>query len=284
MPSHRSPEAERFEEYLEKLGVAVGHADRREPLRAYLTGLLLPGERKSVEPMAAKLDPGHVRARHQSMHHFVAQAPWSEQDLLRVSRDHTLAQLERHGPVSAWVVDDTGIPKKGSHSVGVAHQYCGVLGKTANCQVAVTVSLVNPVLSVPSGFRLYLPESWVQDSQRCRATGVPEEVKFQTKWEIALDQVAERGVADRPRGSGCGIWCDHRVPGGTYATGSFLCRGDLGRDEPLAPGPGTPAAQALVRPGAAASAVAQDCRAPARVGGDSRPPASASSMEDGALA
>jgi SRSO17 transposase len=191
MPSHRSPEAERFEEYLEKLGVAVGHADRREPLRAYLTGLLLPGERKSVEPMAAKLDPGHVRARHQSMHHFVAQAPWSEQDLLRVSRDHTLAQLERHGPVSAWVVDDTGIPKKGSHSVGVAHQYCGVLGKTANCQVAVTVSLVNPVLSVPSGFRLYLPEAWVQDSQRCRAAGVPEEVRFQTKWEIALDQVDE---------------------------------------------------------------------------------------------
>src|SRR5215475_9223995 len=114
MPTIKPPEAERFEAYLERLSAAVGHADRREPLRAYLTGLLLPGERKSVEPMAAKLDPLHVRARHQSMHHFVSTAPWSEDDLLRVARDYGLAQLERHAPVAAWVVDDTGIPKKGS--------------------------------------------------------------------------------------------------------------------------------------------------------------------------
>src|SRR5436309_9123105 len=153
----RGGEAARFAEYLERLGEAVGHADRAGPLRAYVTGLLLPGERKSVEPMAAKIDPRHVAARHQSMHHFVAQAPWEPAPVLAVARDYALAQLERHGPVAAWVVDDTAYPKKGTHSVGVARQYCGVLGKPENCQVAVTISLVNATMSVPGAYRLYLP-------------------------------------------------------------------------------------------------------------------------------
>lgn len=191
MSSHQSPEAERFEVYLERLSLAVGHTDRHGPLRAYLSGLLLPGERKSVEPMAAKWDPLHVQARHQSLHHFVAKAPWSEHGLLRVARDYALAGFERHAPIAAWVIDDTGFPKKGSHSVGVAHQYCGVLGKSANCQVAVTVSLVNASLSVPAGFRLYLPESWAQDLERRKAAEVPDEVKFQTKGAIALAQIDE---------------------------------------------------------------------------------------------
>lgn len=191
MSSHRLSEAKRFEAYLERMSMAVGHADRREPLRAYLSGLLLPGERKSVEPMAAKLDPLNVQARHQSLHHFVAQAPWSEQNLLRVARDYALAAFERHAPVAAWVVDDTGMPKKGSHSVGVAHQYCGVLGKSANCQVAVTVSLVNSVLSVPGGFRLYLPKEWAEDGKRRRAAGVPPDVVFETKGTIALAEIDE---------------------------------------------------------------------------------------------
>jgi SRSO17 transposase len=141
--------------------------------------------------MAAKLDPLHVQARHQSLHHFVSQAPWPERDLLRVARDYALAAFERHAPVAAWVVDDTAMPKKGTHSVGVAHQYCGVLGKSANCQVAVTVSLVNAVLSVPAGFRLYLPKEWTQDRERRRAAGVPPEVEFQTKGMIALAEVDE---------------------------------------------------------------------------------------------
>jgi SRSO17 transposase len=191
MPSYQRPEAKRFEAYLDRMSVAVGHADRREPLRAYLSGLLLPGERKSVEPMAARIDPLHVRARHQSLHHFVAQAPWQERDLLRVARDYALAAFERHAPIAAWVVDDTSIPKKGSHSVGVAHQYCGVLGKSANCQVAVTVSLVNAVLSVPSAFRLYLPKEWAEDGARRRTAGVPQDVEFQTKGIIALAEIDE---------------------------------------------------------------------------------------------
>jgi SRSO17 transposase len=189
MASHQSAEAVRFNAYLDRLNVAVGHADRRGPLRAYLTGLLIPGERKSVEPLAAKWDPLHVRACHQSLHHFVADAPWSEVAVLEVAREYALAALERHGPIAAWVVDDTAMPKKGSHSVGVAHQYCGVLGKSANCQVAVTVSLANATMSVPAGWRLYLPESWAQDAQRRHGAGVPQEVEFQTKPMIALAQI-----------------------------------------------------------------------------------------------
>src|SRR5206468_8407774 len=195
----RGGEAARFAEYLERLGEAVGHADRREPLRAYVTGLLLPGERKSVEPMAAKIDPRRVAARHQSMHHFVAAAPWEAQAVVDVAREWVLPQLERHGPVAAWVVDDTGIPKKGRHSVGVARQYCGPLGKPDNCQVAVTVSLVNAALSVPAAYRLYLPEVWARDRRRRRRAYVPPSVRFAPKWTLALAEVDRLLAADVPR-------------------------------------------------------------------------------------
>ena len=189
----------RFDAYLTKLGEAVGHADRREPLRAYLTGLLLPGERKSVEPMAARVDPAHVRARHQSMHHFVSTAPWDDAAVLAVARDWALAQMERHAPVGAWVIDDTGVPKKGSHSVGVGRQYCGVLGKQDNCQVVVAVSLVNATASVPAGYRLYLPESWTRDQKRRRDAGVPDDIAFKTKGQIALDLIDGLLEDDLPR-------------------------------------------------------------------------------------
>ena len=179
----------RFHDLLERLALALGHADRREPLRAYLTGLCLPGDRKSIEPMAARVDPRHVRARHQSMHHFVADAPWEATAILRVARDWVLEPMSRHGPVAAWIVDDTGFPKKGEHSVGVARQYCGVLGKQDNCQVAVSVSVANEAVSVPAAYRLYLPESWAQDRRRRRAAGVPDAVEFAPKWQIALAQI-----------------------------------------------------------------------------------------------
>jgi SRSO17 transposase len=192
-------EEKRFEDYVHKLGEAIGHADRHEPLRAYLTGLLLSGERKSVEPMAAKIDPRHVSARHQSMHHLVASAPWDEGQVLGVARDYALGQLERHAPVAAWIVDDTGIPKKGKHSVGVARQYCGVLGKQDNCQVAVTVSLANSAMSVPCAWRLYLPQEWSQDRRRRKACGIPAEIGFQPKWEIALDEIERLLAEDLPR-------------------------------------------------------------------------------------
>lgn len=179
----------RLATYLEHLARSLHHADRVEPLRAYVHGLLLPGERKSVEPMAARVDPRNVPARHQSMHHFVANAPWSERSLLRAARDWVLPAFEAHGGVEAWVLDDTGIPKKGAHSVGVARQYCGILGKQDNCQVAVSISVVNESLSLPVAYRLYLPEDWASDPVRRRKVRVPKEVVFQKKWEIALSEI-----------------------------------------------------------------------------------------------
>jgi SRSO17 transposase len=160
MPNLANARAQRFHAYIERLTTALGHQDRHGPLRAYVTGLCLPGDRKSIEPMAARVDPRHVRARHQSMHHFIANAAWDDAAVLRAARDTLLAALDRHGPLAAWVVDDTGIPKKGRHSVGVARQYCGVLGKQDNCQVAVSVSAAHEQASLPVAYRLYLPREW----------------------------------------------------------------------------------------------------------------------------
>jgi SRSO17 transposase len=151
--------------------------------------------------MAAKVDPRRVSSRHQSMHHFVASAPWDAQALLAVARDYTLEQMERHAPVAAWIVDDTGMPKKGSHSVGVSRQYCGAVGKQENCQVAVTVSVANATMSVPCAYRLYLPEVWAGDWKRRQEAGIPKEIGFATKWEIALgslDQMIKEGLPAAP--------------------------------------------------------------------------------------
>src|SRR5919205_3113361 len=186
---------ERFGEYVERLGDVLGHADRRGPLRAYTTGLLLPGERKSVEPMAARLDPGRVGAAHRSLHHSVAEAAWDDAALLRAVRDHALPALLERGPVRAWLVDDSGLSKKGRLSVGVARQYCGQLGKRENCQVAVTLSVATEAASLPIAYRLYLPEAWAGDPARRATAGVPEEGAFPTKPAIPLDQIG-RALAD----------------------------------------------------------------------------------------
>ena len=151
----------RFQAYINALSEEIGHADRIDLLRRYCTGLLLPGERKSIEPMAARLDPRHVQATHQSLHHFVAKAPWSDAAVLKAVREQVLPALTRHGPITAWILDDTSFPKKGTHSVGVARQYCGQLGKQDNCQVAVSLSLANDGGSLPVAFDLYLPEEWL---------------------------------------------------------------------------------------------------------------------------
>src|SRR3954465_2844900 len=132
---------ERFAAYLDAIVAAMPHRRRAASARAYCTGLLLPGERKSVEPMAARIEPDRVQAKHQSMHHVVAKAEWDAAALLRAVREQVLPAIERHGPVRYWIVDDTAFPKQGEHSVGVARQYCGQLGKRDNCQVAVSLSV-----------------------------------------------------------------------------------------------------------------------------------------------
>ena len=190
----------RFRSFVERLSEAVGHRDRDEPLRAYCMGLMLPGDRKSVEPMAARIAPRRVGALHQAMHHFVANAPWSAEALLGAVRDWALPKIEAAGPIRAWIVDDTGFPKKGRHSVGVARQYCGQLGKQDNCQVAVSLSVANDAASLPIAFRLYLPEEWAADRARRRKAGVPEDVEFRTKPEIALEQIVAALRAGVARG------------------------------------------------------------------------------------
>jgi SRSO17 transposase len=182
------PEA-RFDTFVEQLAAALGHADRVAPLRAYCTGLILPGERKSIEPIAARLAPTRVQATHQALHHLVAKANWRDEAVLAAVRAYALPAIERHGPIRAWIVDDTGFAKKGRHSVGVARQYCGQLGKQDNCQVAVTLAIANEHASLPIAYRLYLPEPWANDPQRRATAGVPETVVFQSKPRIALDQI-----------------------------------------------------------------------------------------------
>jgi SRSO17 transposase len=179
---------------------AAGHADRAIPLKNYCTGLLLPGERKSVEPLAARLAPENVRRMHQSLHHVVADAPWSDEEVLRQVRKSVLPAMRKHGKVMCWIVDDTGFPKKGSHSVGVARQYCGQVGKQDNCRVAVSLSLATWSSSLPIGYRLYLPEVWAHDKKRRKEAGIPKQVQFQTKPQIALDQIREAVAEDIPRG------------------------------------------------------------------------------------
>ncbi len=167
----------------------LGHADRVGPFRSYCTGLLLPGDRKSVEPMAARLCPERTSAAHQALLHFVGQSPWDEKALRRAVRAVVLPIMTEGQPIEAWIVDDTGFPKKGHHSVGVARQYCGQLGKQDNCQVAVSLSVATSVASLPVAWQLYLPGAWAEDGERRKRAKVPRTVGFQTKPEIALDQI-----------------------------------------------------------------------------------------------
>jgi SRSO17 transposase len=206
----------RFATYLDAIAAVLGDVRRAASARAYCTGLLLPGERKSVEPMAARIEPARVQAKHQSMHHVVAKAEWDDAALLRVVREQVLPAIEQHGPVRYWMVDDTGFPKQGEHSVGVSRQYCGQLGKQDNCQVAVSLSVANDHASLPIAYRLYLPETWAGDPARRAKAGVPEEVAFETKPAIALGQLRQAREAGIPVGivlgdAGYGDECDFRV-------------------------------------------------------------------------
>jgi SRSO17 transposase len=191
MSAFPSPGAQqqRFAAYLDRLAQAAGHLDRVAPLKSYCTGLLLPGERKSVEPMAARLAPGNVRRTHQSLHHMVADAAWSDEALLERIHQEVLPAMMKKGRLLAWIVDDTGFVKKGQHSVGVTRQYCGQVGKQENCRVAVSLSVTTEQASLPIAWRLYLPEIWAEDRKRREETGIPKEVAFQTKPQIALEQI-----------------------------------------------------------------------------------------------
>lgn len=188
-----------FDKYLERLCEALGHMDRRTGLKDYCKGLMLPITRKSVEPLAANLQPMHVRAKHQSLHHFVAKSAWSDSAVL-ASVCELVKPLLVTDTGHYWIIDDTGFPKKGKHSVGVARQYCGQLGKQDNCQVAVSLSLATELGSVPIAYQLYLPKDWATDPERRAVAGVPEDIAFATKPEIALEQLRDAIKSGKPPG------------------------------------------------------------------------------------
>jgi SRSO17 transposase len=160
----------------------------------------MPIERKSVEPMAAVAAPAQVAAKHQSLLHFVGNAPWSDAAMLAKVGELVLPAITRRGPIEAWIIDDTGFPKKGRHSVGVTRQYCGQLGKQDNCQVAVRLSLANHDASLPVAYRLYLPEDWAADLERRHKAKVPQTIAFHTKPQIALAQIKAARAAGLPEG------------------------------------------------------------------------------------
>ena len=181
--------AERFVAYIDDLASVIGDPRRHRAMSSYCTGLLMSADRKSVEPMAAMTAPERTSAQHQALLHFVGQGDWSDEDVMARVRAHVVPKMERHGAISAWIIDDTGFPKKGRHSVGVARQYCGQLGKQDNCQVAVSLTIANEHASLPVAYSLYLPESWADDRERRAKAGVPSDVTFKTKPQIALDQI-----------------------------------------------------------------------------------------------
>src|SRR5512144_2931838 len=150
--------------------------------------------------MAARLAPDNVRRMHQSLHHLVADAPWSDETLLDAVLDKVLPAMLEQGPAVAWVVDDTGFPKKGRYSVGVTRQYCGQVGKQENCRVAVSISVATWNTSLPVAYQLYLPEACIQDNDRREKPGAPESVEIQTKPQIALEQI--RGAVQAEIGQG----------------------------------------------------------------------------------
>jgi len=184
---------ERLERFLADLLAPVGRSERRHWGSVYVRGLLLDGERKSIEPIAARLPEGNVQALQQ----FVGQSPWEWGPIWELLGKRMTSELEAE---PAWVIDDTGFPKQGEHSVGVARQYSGTLGKTGNCQIAVSLHHVGENGSTALNWRLYLPEEWIEDADKRQPAGIPEEVPFKTKWELALemiDEVRKWGLPDR---------------------------------------------------------------------------------------
>src|ERR1700727_825708 len=218
----------RFAEYVAGLGSVIGHGERTRPLRDYCTGLMLPGERKSVEPMAARTAPARTSAQHQSLLHFIGNASWSDEDVLAKVREMVMPSIEKSGPIEAWIIDDTSFPKQGKHSVGVHHQYCGQLGKQANCQVAVSLSIANHFASLPVAYQLYLSKDWAADGTRRKKAGVPLDISFKTKPEIALEQIRWACEAGLPRGVGlmdAAYGNDSRLRSGMTALGLIYVAG-----------------------------------------------------------
>jgi SRSO17 transposase len=192
----------RLESYFAKIGGKLGNDSRRASFAVYAMGILGDGDRKSVEPIAARAcaDPAAADAAHQSLLHFVSNSRWSDRDVRQVAASHAVDAISEQGPIEAWIVDDTGMLKQGTHSVGVQRQYTGSAGKITNCQIAVSLSVATRGDHAPIDFELYMPQSWTDDSKRRKAAHVPESLQFKTKPELALDMMRRAVKAKIPRG------------------------------------------------------------------------------------
>jgi len=170
-------------EFAEEMYGSLARCDQRVKGEQYVRGLLLEGRRKSIQPMAARLPDGDE----QGLQQFITDSPWDDVPVRRRLARRMTAEIEPEG----WVIDDTALPKDGRFSPGVAHQYCGALGKTANCQVVVSVNAVTDRASCPLDWRLFVPEAWDADAERRTRAKIPEDVRHRPKWQLALDVLDE---------------------------------------------------------------------------------------------
>ena len=192
----------RLERYLDQIGERLGDERHRASFAMYAMGLVSESERKSMEPLAARASgtPGHASAAHQRLHHFIANTSWSDHEVRLEAARYAIAAMEERDPVVAWVIDDTGFLKQGKHSVGVQRQYTGSAGKTASCQIGVSLSVTTRTEHLPIDFRLFLPESWMEDPERRRKAKIPEEMTFETKHDLALGMI-EQAARDQIPGT-----------------------------------------------------------------------------------
>jgi len=175
--------AKRFEAYLDTIGATLRDKRQRASFATYAAGLLSDGVRKSMEPMAARAsaDPALTSAIHHRLIHFLGSAAWKDAPVRTAAARYAVDELERHGSISTWIIDDTGFLKQGKRSPGVQRQYTGSAGKRANCQIGVSLVLANERAEVPVDFKLYIPQSWADDRKRCRAAHIPDDVGGESK-------------------------------------------------------------------------------------------------------
>jgi SRSO17 transposase len=188
--------------FLDGLGTRLGDKRQRASFAMYALGLLSDGERKSMEPIAARAAgcPERTHAVHERLIHFLADSPWSDASVREYAARHAVDAMQQHGPIRTWVIDDTGFLKQGKHSPGVQRQYTGSAGKTTNCQVGVSLLLATEHAHVASDFRLYIPESWAQDRERCRRAHIPDDIDYSPKWRLGLDMVEHALATGLPQG------------------------------------------------------------------------------------
>jgi SRSO17 transposase len=194
--------AQQLSEYFDRIGKILGRKDRRELFEIYAQGIFGDGERKSIEPIAARAcpDPARAGAAHQRLLHFALDSPWRDQDVRRQAARYALDAMTAHAPIEWWIIDDTDFPKQGSHSVGVHRQPAGAAGKLVNCQIGVNLTVATAGDQLPLDFALYLPDTWTEDKARRQEARVPDDVRFATKPEIALDLIRRAIDAQIPTG------------------------------------------------------------------------------------